>query len=420
MNDGNMKKKRKDSFQNAIFISFIFSGFGSILNYSFQIMLGNMLTVEDFGVFNSINSLAANLVIVYTPLSIMICQITASNRDNLEKNQGIYKQVLTITLGIVLITILGGGLLFNIIKGRFGIDNLFQWIVILLMIGISGIYTIIMSIIQGLERFILYGVIGDFLILIKLLLSLRNIKNGMDVHGIIWAMLLSYLCMIIVAALTLNKQWKKNKEAAYEYLGASEIFELYGVTFLVQILVSFYINGGEIILMDYLFNNREIGLYSSAATLGKVSLYIISIISVVLFPRVANRRTQGLETKTIFYKTIFFSILMALMYSAFLLVSGKRIIPIMFGEEYIFALDYINAIVIFTIPLSTLSVIHNYFLGIGKVKEYAKVLGIITVLAITIIILFVENIKLVPVILGSALYVVLIWSLMYVKKGYSV
>lgn len=170
--------KNISSFQKAVFISFIFSGIGSILNYLYQIILGNMLTIEEFGVFNSINSLAANVVIIFTPLSIMICQTTALNRETIEKNSGVYRKVLKISLGLAFIICISGLITFNTVNGKFGADSLLNWLIILIMIGVSGQHAIVNGVIQGLERFVLYGSMGAILILIKMILSIINIKVG--------------------------------------------------------------------------------------------------------------------------------------------------------------------------------------------------------------------------------------------------
>ncbi len=386
------------------------------MNYVFQIVVGNMVSVEEFGMYNSINSLAVNVSIVFSPLSVMACQITASNQSKIEKNRGVYIQIFGVTIGLFVCVLMGGVLLFRLIQGKFGITNMAQWIVILIMIGASGLYAILISVLQGMECFVWYGIIGALLVLGKLGICVINVKQGMAVHGIVWAMLLSYLCMIIVMVLFLKKRLWKGAEGQREYLSKKEIIQLYGTTFLVQILVSFYINGGEIILMDYLFDDTQVGLYSSAVTLGKVCLYIISIVSVVLLPKVANKATQGVDTRGILYKTVGISLVLAIVYAIFLLVGGKQIIPMVFGQEYNAAMEYMNSVMFFAIPLSTLSIVHNYFLGIGKIKAYGVMLGIITCVAIGIIILFVQDMKCVPIILGGGLYMILIWSLLYVKR----
>lgn len=413
-----MNKIKFNSFHKAFIITVFFSGIGSVLNYLFQIVLGHLLTVEEFGRYNSINSFAANLVIIYTPLSVMLCRMTASNTMKLNVCKERYKQIFKVAIGISLVICIVGLPLYSTTKYQFGVTHIAAWILILFMVIASGGYNLFNGILQGLEKFSLYGFIGILLIGIKFLLSVINIKLGQGVVGVVWAMLISYIGMIILISIIVKKQSviSDNKECQ-PLFQPNELIELFGATFLSQILVSFYINGGEVILMGYLYESREIGLYSSAVTLGKISLYIVSIVSVVLLPRVANKSNQGQETKSLFFKTIACTFALSLVYAVFLLSIGKYLIPIMFGKEYAIAMNYIIPIVIFTIPLSALSIIHNYFIGIGKIKIYTIVLGVVTVITIFCSIVIVDNMETIPILLGIGLSVVLIWAMLYVWKS---
>lgn len=404
-----------NSFQGALLVSFVFSMAGSVLNYFLQIVIGNMVSVEAFGEYNSINSLVVNISILFSPLAVMACQLTATNQTGDEKKSNGYFQILIISFIFCVCILLGGGMLYPVIRGKFGISNLEQWIVILCVICASGIYMIMLSIFQGMEKFGIYGAIGTLMIGTKLGISVFNLMHGMEVDGIVWSMLWSYMCMIIVMSLLLRKNTGR-RNGLGKFFSGSKILELYGLTFVVQILASFYINGGEIILMGFLFDEQEVGLYSSAVMLGKICLYVVSMVSTVFFPKVAKLAGAGKDTKIMFYKTIGVSIGVSLVYSVFLLIGGERAIPLLFGHRYDAALEYINAVVIFMIPLSTLSVIHYYFLGVGKIKEYAGMLACVTVIAIGIIVIFASNIIWIPVVLGAGLYAVLAWSIIYIKN----
>ncbi len=109
--------------KKAFIISFVFNIVGSILNYMFVVVMGNMLTVEDFGVYNTINSLSANIAILFSPLSISMCQITATNCNNLQKNVRKYKQIMMISVMILILISVVGILIYPWLKGRIGVSR---------------------------------------------------------------------------------------------------------------------------------------------------------------------------------------------------------------------------------------------------------------------------------------------------------
>ena len=73
-----------------------------------------------------------------------------------------------------------------------------------------------------------------------------------------------------------------------------------------------------------------------------------------------------------------------------------------------------NAVIIFIVPLGVLSIIQNYFVGIGKIERYMCMLGIATAGVMCIVSFVIKDMVYVPVIWGIALYVVIIRSLLYV------
>lgn len=413
-----MKKiiKRFTLFQRSVAVTFIFSMLGSVLNYFCQIITGNLLSVEEFGIYNAINSLAANLVIVFTPLSIMACQMTAANSERPGCNRGIYMQLAAFSGILIIIMLFLGGILYQKIEGRFGVRHIGDWIVLLLMVGISGLYNIAYSVVQGLKRFVIYGIIGSAFMIIKLVAIVTDIKIGIGISGIIYALFFSYFLVLILTSLFIRQTIGDSKTEKIDDLSKQDIFKLYGLTFVSQILISFYLNGGEIILMNFKYDERAMGLYSSAVTLGKVCLYVISVISVVLLPTVAGKEQPVAKKKAILYKSVLISLMLAIIYVIFLLTIGKNLILFFFGDTYKEALEYIPYIAIFVIPLSIISVVHNFFIGIGKVKEYTCIFGAETVLIIGLVWFWVDDIKYVPAMLGIGLSMVLCIALFYVKK----
>lgn len=403
-------------FHRSIIITFLFSMMASILNYGFQIIMGNMLSVEEFGLYNSINSFAANLVVVFTPLSIMICQVTATKEKQRDSYRGVILQIFGFAGAIMFLILTIGGGLYGKIESKLGVQSIVSWLIILMMIGISGFYNIAYAIIQGLRKFVVYGIVGVALVAIKCIFSVINIYLGMGVAGIVYAMLVSYVIMLLAVCIFVYKAMPKTTDEPSKYLKRQDIMRLWGVTFIAQLLSSFYINGGEIMLMSLWFDDKEVGLYSSAITLGKVSLYLISALSAVLLPTIASKRDDKDETKIILYRSLCFCLLLTILYVIFLFVAGERFIVFFYGRKYEDAMKYIPYVSGFIIPLNLLSVVHNYFIGIGKVREYVVYFGLATVAAIAIICTRVTDVRYVPVVLGIALVVALIVALLYIRK----
>lgn len=409
-----MRNKRKyDEFQISVLISFIFSIASSLLNYIFQMVIAKMLTVEEFGAYNSISAFSTNLAIVFTPLSIMTCQLTANWGNNLKHNRIIYRQILLIGLEGAFILGILGIFMYPYMEGKFGISSFFSLESILVMTGLSGIYNILYSFVQGRKKFVIYGIIGTSLIIIKIIISVMNIQLKQGILGVVEAMLFSYLIMCIFSGIYMKKSINAETQTETEIpkLSFQDIVKMYGFTFLTQIIASFYINGGDIILIEAFFSSKEVGLYSSATLIGKVGLYVISIISVVLLPTVAEKKSKGENTMKTLCSCLAISVILGIAYAIFLRIVGKNIIPMLFGEKYEEAFHILPYVMFYTIPLGLLNIVHSYFLGTGKVKIYSGILLAITMGALLIIKNIFNEVKYVPIILGIAIWLVIILNI---------
>lgn len=407
-----------NTLQKSVIISLIFSAASSGLNYLFQIVIANMLSVSDFGIYNSINSFAANAVVVFTPLSVIACKFTALSKGQYGKNRRVYGKLIKFSCIIIGGMMIIGGIL-SAVKNKLRLDSMFTLQIFFLMIGISGLYGIAYSIIQGMKCFVIYGMVGNLLIIFKIVLSVLNLKYGMGIPGIIYAMLLSYTVVLLIQCIFIMKLM--NDGETFFEINNKEILSLYGTTFIANAFCSFYMNGGEIIFMTLIYDSEEIALYSSAIMLGKVSLYVVSILSTVLFPTFASQSQQENDGVKLLYKSIIISVSIAGIYILLLGIFGKFIIPFFFGTEYDAAVELIPYIAVFVLPLSVLSIVHYYVLGVGRLKLYTGLMGIITCFVMGILYFYIDNIKYVPVILGIGLSTILVSTVIVTtlkgKKG---
>ncbi len=404
----------------SVIILFIFSILGSFVNYAFQIVLGNMLTISDYGDFNTINSLSTNLVCLYSPLAIYACRISAEKRNNLFANSLNYQRIFVFTLLISFIIMsVGGGLFIFSPRVRFGTKAFSFWIFILFMTSIAGIYTVLNGILQGVNRFGWYGFLGFVMMIVKMGLSYIGVKLGGRVSAVVWAMLISYvivICFIIVIIGLAIKQQCKNGQGqvnlATEY---KEILQLYGITFLVQMLISPYINGGEIILMSYFYDNEAVGLYSLAANVARIGMYVLSILTSVLLPNVSSDWSSGKNVKRKFYIAMVFAFGVGITWFLFLSTIGRQLVFMFLGERYYEALSNIKYMALWMIGLGMLIVANTFYLAINRLKTYLLVLVIVTVGIIGCVAISGIDIVYVPVVISSGILLILLFAFVDMK-----
>lgn len=374
-------RKEGDSLFNKLFgnavLLMLLSALASVLNYAFQIMLGNMLQVSEYGQFNLINSFASNTLTFFTPLSMLACRITAEKGECVKSNDLVYRQLLKLNGIIGIIIFIFGIAFYSRARHMYSLSGIFMWGTILVMIVVSGFYSFSNAVIQGSQRFVFYGIMGVFVVLVKSVLSYVVVLWGYGVNGVVTAMLVSFLLAFAIFCIYIKKVLYRPDTNEYaRIIDKSEIAQLYGFVFCAQLLYSFCINGGEMMFLGMLYDSEQIGLYACAGTLGKICLYAISVIATVLFPSFANAKMQGRNTESLYLKILALMFVFSSVFCIGLNVVGPYLIDWLYGDAFALSKGYLRYIVPFVLFLGEISITHSYYMGIDRVKGYLTMLVI--------------------------------------------
>lgn len=413
--------KKIFDIDRSVVLLFVFSMLASIANYAFQIVLGNVLSLSDYGNFNTINSISANLMCLYSPLAVYICRVSAENQTNLLAGRSIYQKIFRFTLGISFILVCLGLIFFaNTFGKSFGVESFSLGFLIIAMNVIAGVYTVLNGMLQGINRLAWYGFLGLVLIVVKFSLSYIGIRLWGQVAAAVGAMLVSYVVvialLIVTISMTIKRQSADGKDDEFLSIDYSKIFRLYGLTFFVQMLVSLYINGGEIILMNYLYDSESVGLYSLAATVAKVSMYVVSVFTTALLPNLASDWVKGKNVIRKFYIAMAFCFIIGFVWILFLMTVGLYIIPRLFGVKYYQALLYVKYMVFWVIGIGMLLMVNTFYLAINRLKRYLAVLVITTVLIVGYVAVSDIDVLYVPVVAGIGVAAIILFALLDVKN----
>lgn len=409
-----MKLSKFFGLDRSVIFLFTFSILGSAVNYAFQIFLGNMLTISDYGKFNTINAFSSNLMCFYSPLAVYACRVTAERQTNLFVNRLIYKSIVSFALLIsAVVMVLGAGAFLLIPLERFGIDLFSFWMLVLVMTVTAGIYVVINGILQGIGRLEWYGFLGFCLMIIKMGLSYMGVKFGGRVPTVVWAMLISYavlICLIVAMISRTSKyQYRDCRIQMQPAAGNREMLCLYGLTFLVQMVISLYINGGETMLMSYFYDNEAVGRYSLAANVAKISMYIVSIFASALLPKVSSDWGKGKAVKRWFYIVAAFAFGIGIVWVLFLSTIGRQLSLMFLGERYYEALSNVKYMALWIIGLGMLLVANTFYLAINRLERYLVVLVSVTGGIVGCVAISGMEITYVPTVIGVGIQIIILF-----------
>ena len=383
----NSAQRGKKNFEINSMILFIFMMGANVCNYLFQIIVGRLLPVTDYGTVNTLMSLIVYFSIPNTIISMIAARYIALYR-NMENRTQIYSVIrLLLKCGIVIILIIAliGILFAETISSTFHLDTRF------LVYGCAGVAVINVSaaimygVLQGLQLFLPYGIQGVVNALCKLVFSVIFIFLGYKAGGVIVAMIIGAILTVLYCMFYIRKELVE----AVHYKGENVVDFREFIRFAIGMIIAqsciTALTNGDILLVKALFDDTVAGTYSSAMVIGKIAMYVSTAVIATLFPIVVEEHGKGHDTRKLFKKALLYgggaSVIMALGMN----LVGKYVIGILFGQKYLDAIEYLPAVCLFVVPLTFLTVIMNYVLAIDRVAFFAfSVLGSAVVMLLLI------------------------------------
>ena len=407
--------KKIQEFEKNSLILFILMMVSNVCNYIFQITVGNMMTVEDYGIVNTVLGIVGILTIPTTIIAMISARYialsaTIGNEDEI---------VSVLQLLVRFVAAVGVILLCAGFVGIEGITRIFSlgsknYVIGALLIAIVNLFFSVTSgTLQGLKKFFPYGIQTVLTSGGKLFFSIVFIIIGWRVYGVIAAL----ICGVFLSILYGVYHTKVYIKRTFSYKGKCVIdikeFCKYAVGAIVAQSCVIAFTNGDILLVKAFFSDMEAGIYSSAMVIGKIAMYVSTAVIATLFPLVVEQEQKGETTVPLLKKALFYGGGMALVCAIGMITLGKYVIGILFGERYKAAIIYLPYVCLFVIPLTFITILMNYVLAIGKTKFFgiSIVIGLGTIIGVCGIMH--DTIPHIMTICGVILTIVFLCNLLY-------
>ena len=386
----------KHHFIQSSFIVLIGSSVVNVLNYVFNLVMGRMLEPSQFG---EVASLFALLVIIGVPsqtLTILMSKYAAGYKA---KNQtslinDLFKLITRYSLAIGLAGLLLFWILTPFLSSFFKIGKL-PLFIFGLLIPISFIAAPNKGMLQALQQFIPFSLIGVIATVSKLILAVFFVILGFSVFGVMLALVIgalaSYLYGFIKARLCLVTDQSTQKEDIKSQVVWKEIFSYAPIIFWTTLLLVLFTNI-DVVLAKHYLSPYLAGQYSALSVTGKIIAYGSGAFITVMFPMVAasHINNDGKEKNLL---KMSFGVVSAISFLVLVLfaVFPEFVINMFFGAKYLLVAPYLCwfGLAIFFGVLA--SVFINYFMA-THTKIFIYPFTFIVFLQILLIIFFHQNI----------------------------
>lgn len=408
-------------------IVLVISLFAGFLGYLVRLVLARNLTVEDFGLFNSIFAFLGLLGIFKSlgfdkALVKFVPEFKHEGNNDHIKSSLVYVsiiQLITNSIIIILVYLLSNYLSINFFhtdKAR----NILNWLAISFFID-SFVLTLKFAF-QGFKKMVYFSSVDVVRMILVLVISLIGFKLHYGLFSPVVAYILTPLLLLLIFG------WLLIADVFPEFLKSKFIFDIglikriskYSIFVTETSVAGLLLYYTDTLILTYFRNLKEVGLYSVALPTAKVFLYFPRAIGGMLLPL-----TSELWAKKE-HKLLQDGMLSLYKYSIMLIVPA---VFIMFSfTDLILTLFYGKSYIAGAVPMKILSigmifaVIYginiNFFAGIGKPQITSKVTYIGAFLNLIMNLVFVPFIGMIGAALAttSSYFIMMLMGLFEIKK----
>lgn len=368
------KKHLSKITENEMFSGTVFVSMGLLLagvfSYILQFFLARLLNLEDYGVFNALlsfsNIFGVFAVVFATSAIKLISELKVKNSFDVLTQLFWKLSAFTLVINLVILLISVSfkksfALLLNISDYNLLIP-FSLYLGTLLFLAIPTAY------LQGLLRFKAFAFFAISSSILRLLFPMIFIFLGFKVGGIYFGITLSSIFAFLISLVLLRKNFQNFISSDLTEHFKKLLF--FSVPVLLINIGMTTLNNMDVVLVKKFFSDFDTGVYSLVVTVGKIMLFGIGTISVVMFPQISEMYIKG---QNYLKKFIFFLALQifAVFGGLFVFSLFPKFVVSLFGYQHFYqAVPFVPAFSVFMALYVLVNFMILFLLAINKTGSY--------------------------------------------------
>jgi len=350
-------------FLNNNLLILILLNSSNVFNYLFQLVVGRALMPEEYGKFNALNSTAvilsapvAVLPLVFSRQTIKLAHISLAKVKTL-LSKGLQVMVLVATG-----TFLVGTLAIPWIKDFLHITTNLPIYIMLAYLSLSLISPLPLGVLQGLHRFLPFGLGISSISLVRFLAGmLLVVVLGWGVNGALLSGGIGMCVGITISIWATRDILMQPGESLLD--NTFKEMRTYSLPVFCSVTMLMAVGNLDIVLVRHYCSPEEAGMYSAAAVIGRIALYLPMALVAVLFPEVVKSKEDGREDNHLVWITLGLTALFGGGFALFCYFFPEFTINILFGEKYLSSVPLLQIISMAMALLSMANVLFIYQLA---------------------------------------------------------
>ena len=349
---------------------------GGILGYVFQVLMGRMLSVADYGLFVTLMAL---LAVVGVPLGTLSMVVSRRASDYRAKNQPariaamfwwINRRVFWIALAALLCALPFTPFL----RDYAHLESLVPAWIFLLLTFTMLFGPVNIAFLQAQQNFRWLAINGLTVHAFKIIFCIALLYAGFKLNGALMGVVLATIAIWFMTYLPL-------RSVVTQPIGVEQTKDHLSFKGAIPVLIanlSFAVMTQlDLLLVNHYFDPHQAGVYAAAAILGKAVMYLPAAITIAMFPMVAENESRSQSSAHLFLNAMVLTAGLSGAGAVFYFLFADDIMTLFYGQKYSGATELLKYYGFAMLPMTLVMVAEHFLIAKGRVVfAYVMMLGI--------------------------------------------
>lgn len=339
---------------------------GGALGYVFQVLMGRLLSIAEYGLFVTLMALFAVIGVPLSTLSMVVARKASEYRAKKQPERiaamfwWVNKRVLWTGVAVILCVLPFA----PIVRDYFRLDSLIPvWIFLLMAFAVlfGPVNSALLQAQQNFRWLAVYSVAGHgFRIFFCVALVLAGFKLNGALMGMVLALAATWLVTFHPLRESVTLLAGSGRAGGHLSFKSAIPVLIANLAFVVMTQI-------DIVLVNYYFDSYQAGLYAAASILGKAVMYLPGAIVIAMFPMVAENDSREQGSAHLFFNALALMAGLSMAGALFYFLFADWIMSLLYGQNYQPAAELLKYYGVAMLPMTLVMVAEYFLIAKGRV-----------------------------------------------------
>lgn len=347
-------------------LMFISTIAGGVLGYVFQVLMGRLLSIADYGLFVTFMALLAVIGVPFSALGMIMTRKASAYRakNQPERIAGIFWWVSKRLLWVAIVVTLCALPFSPLMRDYFRLDSLVPIWIFLFIIFFSFFSTVNPAILQAQQNFRWLAASGMSIPGFRIILCAALVFAGFKLNGALMGVALALAITWLITFLPLRHAvaLPAGARQAGRYLSFKS-----AIPVLIASLAFTVMTQLDMVLVNHYFDPQQAGIYAAASILGKAVMYLPGAIVIAMFPMVAENDSREQSSAHLFFNALALTVGLSGAGALFYFFFADGIMSLLYGQKYQPAAELLRYYGFALLPMALVMVAEYFLIAKGRV-----------------------------------------------------